>query len=177
MQNATDLMVAYAAYHRDQRNIATHFVGIPMVVFSLAVLLSRPSVMVAGHALSPALVLWGLTALWYLTRGHVGLALVVSAMNLVFVIVAQPLGALSTPVWLTMGVGLLAMGWLLQFIGHCYEGRRPARMADPSILLAGPMFVAAQALFASGLCRPLVAEIERRVGPTHLRDLHVHATR
>src|SRR3982751_2786976 len=32
---ATELMVQYAAYHRDRRNIATHFVGIPLIVFAV----------------------------------------------------------------------------------------------------------------------------------------------
>ena len=33
------------------------------------------------------------------------------------------------------------------------------------------MFVTGEALFAAGLCRPLAEEIERRTGPTLLRDL------
>ena len=32
MRNATELMVQYAAYHRDRRNIITHFVGLPLIV-------------------------------------------------------------------------------------------------------------------------------------------------
>ena len=41
---ARELLVQYARYHRDRRNIATHFVGIPMIVFALGVLLARPTV-------------------------------------------------------------------------------------------------------------------------------------
>lgn len=177
MRNATDLMVAYAAYHRDQRNIATHYVGVPMMVFSLAVLLSRPTVVVGGYPVSPAMVFWALTALWYLTRGNLGLALAVSAMNFMIVMLALPVGTLSTPVWLTLGVGLFLAGWLVQSVGHYYEGRKPVYLGHPSTLLTAPMFVAAEALFAAGWGRSLVTEIERRVGPTHLRDLHAHATR
>ena len=44
-------------------------------------------------------------------------------------------------------------------------------------LLVGPMFVTAEAMFALGWSKPLAAEIERRVGPTHLRDLHAPALR
>ena len=33
-RQATDLMAQYAAYHRDRRNIATHFVGIPLIVIA-----------------------------------------------------------------------------------------------------------------------------------------------
>ena len=38
-------------------------------------------------------------------------------------------------------------------------------------LLVGPMFVVGEAMFMLGWGRGLLAEIERRVGPTHLRDL------
>jgi uncharacterized membrane protein YGL010W len=34
-RDGTALMVLYAHYHRDRRNIASHFVGIPMIVFAL----------------------------------------------------------------------------------------------------------------------------------------------
>src|SRR5436190_1717195 len=70
MRKATELMVQYAAYHRDRRNITTHFVGIPLIVFAVGVLLGRPSVAVGGLQLTPAWVLWAVSVLWYLTRGH-----------------------------------------------------------------------------------------------------------
>ena len=38
---ANELMVQYAAYHRDRRNIATHFVGIPLIVFAIGIFLAR----------------------------------------------------------------------------------------------------------------------------------------
>ena len=50
MRTATDLLSQYAAYHRDRRNIATHLVGVPMIVFAIGVLLARPSVPLARLA-------------------------------------------------------------------------------------------------------------------------------
>jgi len=38
---ATELMVQYASYHRDRRNIATHFFGIPLIVFAIGIFLAR----------------------------------------------------------------------------------------------------------------------------------------
>ena len=43
MRSATDLLTQYAAYHRDRRNIVSHFVGVPMIVFAVGVLLARPT--------------------------------------------------------------------------------------------------------------------------------------
>jgi len=118
MRNATELMVQYAGYHRDRRNIATHFVGIPLIVFAIGVLLGRPSFEVAGLQLSPAWIVWALATAWYLTRGNLALALAVSAANAVLIALAQPLAAGSTSGWLTWGIGAFAVGWVFQFVGH-----------------------------------------------------------
>ncbi len=177
MSAATELMVKYAAYHRDRRNIATHFVGVPMLVFAVGALLARPSIEVAGWPITPAAIAWALTTLWYLTRGDLALGLAVSLTNLVLILAALPLGQLDTPVWLAWSLGTLIVGWAIQFVGHYYEGKKPAFVEDLRGLLVGPMFVVGEAMFAIGWGKPLLAEIDRRVGPTHLRDLHAPATR
>ena len=177
MSAATDLMAKYAAYHRDRRNIATHFVGIPMIVFAVGALLARPSVNVAGWPVTPATAVWAASTLWYLTRGNLVLGLAVSLANLALILVALPLGQLNTAAWLGWGLGTFVVGWAIQFIGHYYEGKKPAFVDDIRGLLVGPMFVTGEALFALGWGKALLAEIEARVGPTHLRDLHTPAMR
>lgn len=63
MKTLVDHLAQYAAYHRDRRNIFSHFIGIPMIVLSIAVLLARPAL---GFGLSPALLLALAAALFYL---------------------------------------------------------------------------------------------------------------
>ncbi len=63
MNLATPLLVQYARYHRDPRNIATHYAGIPLIVFAVAVLLARLQTTVAGIPLSGDVVLWALVTL------------------------------------------------------------------------------------------------------------------
>ena len=41
MKTLVDHLAQYAAYHRDRRNIASHFIGIPMIV--LAVRITDPA--------------------------------------------------------------------------------------------------------------------------------------
>ncbi len=172
MRSATDLLAQYAEYHRDRRNIASHFVGVPLIVFAIGVLLARPVVPWQGLALTPAWLLFALAALWYLTRGALLLGLAVSGAIAVLLLAAQQLsGGSSTFGWLGWGLGLFLVGWLIQFVGHWYEGRKPAFVDDLVGLLVGPMFVTAEALFALGWNRPLLAQIEQRAGPTVLRDL------
>ena len=55
MKSLVDHLGQYAEYHRDRRNIFSHFIGIPLIVVAVAVLLSRPGLPVAGLWLSPAL--------------------------------------------------------------------------------------------------------------------------
>jgi uncharacterized membrane protein YGL010W len=170
---ATDLLVQYARYHRDRRNIAMHFVGIPLIVFGLSVLLARPEVLDFGVTLTPIIALWLLSTLWYLTRGSLALGLATSLVNALLVIGAVNVSdGASTGAWLLAGVGAFVVGWVLQFVGHWYEGRKPAFVDDLVGLLVGPMFVTAEAMFATGWGKTLLAEIERAAGPTYLRNLH-----
>lgn len=169
---AIESLAAYAGYHRDQRNIATHLLGIPLVVLSLAVWLGRTEW--SGWTLSWGL--WALSALWYLSRRGafvVGLGVVV--MTALLVALATPLASGSLGLWLASGSTLWLAGWTLQALGHYYEGRRPAFSGDPRALLVGPQFVVAEWLFSLGCCLTLRDQIERRVGPKHLRDLAMSA--
>jgi uncharacterized membrane protein YGL010W len=170
---ALDLMSQYAQYHRDRRNIVTHFVGIPLIVFAVGILLARVSI--AGFTL--AWIAWALSAVWYLTRGNLVLGVATSVVNAVLIWLAQPFAALLFVPWLSWGVSAFALGWFIQFLGHYYEGRKPAFVDDIVGLLVGPMFVVGEWLFALGWGHDMLAEIERRVGPTHLRDLASPATR
>ena len=86
---ATELLVQYAGYHRDPRNIASHFIGIPLIVLAIGVLLARWDV--AG--LSLAWAVWALSTAWYLSRGTLALGLATSGVNAVLMALAHPLAA------------------------------------------------------------------------------------
>ena len=171
MHAATELLSRYAECHRDERNIASHFVGIPMIVLGVAVLLARPAFAWGSMVLTPAWLAFAGAALWYLTRGDLALGLAVSAVVGGLTVLAQTLAHGGTGSWLGWGVGLFSLGWTVQFVGHVYEGKKPAFVDDLVGLLVGPMFVTAEAMFMLGWKRKLLAEIERRVGPPVLRDL------
>jgi uncharacterized membrane protein YGL010W len=171
MRTATDLLSQYAAYHRDRRNIVSHFIGVPMIVFAVGVLLARPALLIGGIAVTPAGVAFALATAWYLTRGNMVLGLAVGAAVGVLMLLAHSLAPASIAAWLACGVGIFVVGWLIQFVGHLYEGKKPAFVDDLVGLLVGPMFIVAEAMFGLGWNRPLLEEIEQRVGPTVLRDM------
>ena len=171
MRPALDLLSQYAEYHRDRRNITSHFIGVPMIVFAVGVLLARPAVEVGGLALTPAWLAFAGAAAWYLSRGNLVLGLAVSAAVACLLWLGQAVAGGSIVSWLAWGLGFFGVGWVIQFVGHWYEGRKPAFVDDLVGLLVGPMFVTAEALFALGWGKPLLQEIERRAGPTMMRDL------
>ena len=162
MKTLTDHLTQYAAYHRDQRNIITHFIGVPLIVIAVAILLSRPGFTVYGLWLSPALAVSILAAVFYLRLDlHLGTAMTV------FLVLCLWLGMyyakLSTVTWLMWGIGSFVVGWIIQFIGHYYEGRKPAFVDDIMGLAIGPLFVAAELAFLCGLRKPLEQAIEKRL--------------
>jgi uncharacterized membrane protein YGL010W len=162
-------MVQYAHYHRDRRNIATHLLGIPLIFLSIGVLLLGPAWSVAGQTLTLAWAMWALTSLWYLSRGDLLLGLATSVVNGALIAAAHevpPLAqALGLAVW-QAGLGLFLVGWVLQFIGHYFEGRKPAFVDDLVGLLVGPMFVVGEVLMSAGLLQRMRMDIERQAGAT-----------
>lgn len=157
----------YAACHRDRRNLATHYVGVPMILFAVTVLLSRPAFEVAGLTLSPAWPVAAGAALFYF-RLSLGWGLVMSAVLLASLCASAPLAALETQTWLAWGLGLFVLGWIIQAAGHVFEGRKPAFLDDVRGLLVGPLFVVAEFAFHLGLARDLQREIEAAAGPTRV---------
>lgn len=163
----------YACYHRDPRNIMTHYVGIPLIVFSLLCLLSRPSFSVSlpvvGELLaSPALVVWVLSSLFYL-KLDLRFGITMTLFHGVLLYYAQPIAQLSTAVWLSASVGIFVGGWVLQFIGHYFEGKKPAFVDDLIGLAIGPLFIVVELAFLLGLRKPLQQQVEDMAGPVRQR--------
>lgn len=163
MRSLEDVLSHYAAYHRDPRNIATHFIGIPLIVVAAATLLSRPA-LDAGVLVTPALVVAAAAAAYYLK-----LDLILGAIMSVLLLLALAFGEwaanLPTRDWLTVGFGAFVIGWIIQLIGHAWEGRKPAFADDLIGLAIGPLFVLCELLFLLGLWPDLKLAIESRVGP------------
>ena len=164
MKTITDQLANYASYHRDRRNIITHFIGIPMIVVAIAILLARPGFELAGITMAPIWFVALAASLYYLVL-DVRFGIVMALLMALAVWAGMEVAALSTTAWLAWGIGLFVVGWVAQFIGHYYEGRKPAFVDDIVGLLIGPLFVVAEAAFGFGLCKPLQQEIDRRAGP------------
>lgn len=149
----------YAAHHRDRRNVATHFVGIPMIMVAIAAAMAP----VRLGPISGAMIFVIVPLLYYL---HVApkAALVMAPVLVVIAAAGTVLAELGTGGWPWGAIGLFVVGWIFQAIGHVFEGRKPAFFDDLRGLLDGPLFLIAEIGFALGLARDLKREIDAVAG-------------
>lgn len=166
MKTLSEHLIQYSAYHRVTQNIQTHFIGIPLILLAVFSLLSFS--FFEQPWLTPAFWLWTASTIfyWRLDRRFgitMGIVLAVCAC------LGLQLAQLPTAIWLGGSVGLFSVGWLLQFIGHYFEGRKPAFVDDVMGLAIGPLFVVAELAFKLGLRPELAAQIVAATGPERAR--------
>jgi uncharacterized membrane protein YGL010W len=162
-------LTQYAAYHRDRRNIATHFVGVPMIVFAILLAAQTVPIPLGDANFTLAGLLWLVLSMYYV-RFDMALGIAMAAVLFAMFAGANDLVArLGVGTALAWSLGIFVAGWILQFIGHKFEGLKPAFFDDIRQLFIGPLFVLAEAVFAFGGKSELRRYIEARVGPTVAR--------
>jgi uncharacterized membrane protein YGL010W len=169
MRTLVDYLSTYAAYHREPRNIASHVLGIPVIVLSVFILLSRVSMDVQGIVVTPALLVFLLSSLFYL-RLSIPYGVVMFVLNGFLLLTAGHFATVSFGAWLATGLGTFVLGWAIQFLGHHYEGKSPAFLQDMASLVIGPLFIVVEMSFLMGFGRPLQRQIEEAAGPLRHRD-------
>lgn len=138
MRRVDELFREYEAFHRDPRNKLTHYVGITAIV--LAVVAALDLVALPG----PSIGEWGPPTLAFP---------LVAALVVFYAMLDVPLaiGAAVVLLGLTFAgkytggwpgaAGLFLGGWILQFVGHWFEGKKPAFLRNGVHLLVGPLWI------------------------------------
>jgi uncharacterized membrane protein YGL010W len=137
MKNAVEQLGMYQSYHYDARNCATHFVGIPLIVFGIMALLNR--VEMFGSIQLGTLVT--MATIMYYFRLNWALAMAMTLVLCLMQYFALQVATLPQTEWLTYGLGAFILGWIIQAIGHVFEKRKPAFMDNFMQLLIGPLFL------------------------------------
>ena len=161
MKTLEDQMSFYAAYHQDARNKATHFVGIPLIVFSLMIPLGWLRIDAGGFTLTAALAVTSVLLLYYLAL-DIALGLAMAVVFGVMLWGADPLSQAALGVSLAWFAILFVGGWALQLWGHVYEGRKPALVDNLFQIFVAPIFLAAEVFFALGYKPRLHEAVQRR---------------
>ena len=140
-----------------------------MIVFSIVLALATVAFPLGTVTLTAATVLAiGLVAYYLVLDRVLGVAMAI-AMFLMCAGASEISARLASAATLGLALALFVAGWALQFLGHKYEGMKPAFYDDVKQLLIGPLFVCAEAFFLTGARAELRRHIEARVGPTVAR--------
>jgi len=87
-----------------------------------------------------------------------GIGLIMAALMAPAWYAAEALAGALGPSSTVVAFGVLFVGgWALQFLGHHYEGKRPALLDNIFQGFVGPMFLVAESLVASGYRADLAA--------------------
>jgi uncharacterized membrane protein YGL010W len=161
MKNLEEQMAFYAAYHQDARNKATHFVGVPVIILSLVIPLAWPRVELGAMPLTAAMLFAFVVLAYYLALDlFLGMAMAVLTLGLVWL--GHQIAALGAgPAWAWFGV-LFVGGWILQLVGHGFEGRRPALTDNLFQIFVAPIFLCAEIFFALGYKPGLHRAVQER---------------
>ena len=172
MKTLEENLTQYAAYHRDRRNIATHFAGIPLIVFAIVLALALVAVPAGGFAITLAAVASLAACAYYVALDPVFGATMAATLFAMCAAASEITARAPAGTVLATAAALFAAGWALQFWGHRFEGMKPAFFDDAKQLLIGPLFVCAEVFFLFGARPALRRYIEARVGPTVARREH-----
>ena len=154
-------MATYAAYHQDPRNKATHFVGVPLIMLALLVPLSLHRFELVGFSVTPAmLVAAALLAYYFVLDFALAVAMLVVLGALIWLAELIAAGD-AARAWAWFGA-LFVGGWILQLVGHVFEGRRPALVDNLFQIFVAPIFLCAEVFFALGYKGRLQEAVHRR---------------
>ena len=161
MKTLEDQMAIYAAYHQDARNKVSHFIGVPAIVLGVMVALAWLRIDIGTVSISAAMVITAVLIAYYLML-DIPLGL---AMALVFgapLYAAELIAAMPLKAGLAWFFVLFAGGWVVQLVGHVYEGRKPALVDNLFQIFVAPVFLCAEVFFALCYKPALHAAVQKR---------------
>ena len=161
MKSLEEQMSFYAAYHQDARNKATHFIGVPAIMLSLFIPLTWLQVNLGGYVITGTMLLATAVIVYYAWLDP--LLAFISALVTALLITAGEWISLqgSVTAWVAFAC-LFVGGWILQLVGHVFEGRKPALADNLFQIFIAPLFLCAELLFALGYKPGLHAAVQER---------------
>jgi len=133
------LLAHYEESHRNPKNELIHFIAIPLIMLSLVGMMFALHPFVAYAFIAASMV-------YYLRLSLVFLVTMV-LWSLLTVALVFAMGSLV----LELSVAIFVGAWILQFIGHKLEGKKPSFFEDIQYLWVGPLFVLSKLFNKLGL--------------------------
>lgn len=160
MKTLEEHMSFYLRYHRHPKNKLTHFFGVPLIMFSLFVLLGLVKIPLGEVSITAASMLAIVVLAYYFYLDAV-LAVAMTLFTAVLLIAANRVCAMGTTTALIVFALTFVGGWILQLIGHAFEGKRPALVDNFFQVFIAPIFLMAEVFFALGYKRDVAERVEQ----------------
>jgi uncharacterized membrane protein YGL010W len=123
------LLAHYGSSHLHPTNELIHFIAIPLIMLSLVGLLFALHPWVAYAFIAASMVYYLRLSMVFFVSMCLWSAIVIALVH--------AMGSQVLPISVAMFVG----AWLIQFIGHKIEGKKPSFFEDIQYLWVGPLFV------------------------------------
>ena len=139
MSVLTRLLESYEKNHQNPVNEVIHIFAIPLIMFSILGV-------TAAFDIFLEYILAGIVLFYYLK-----LSKIAALLMLVWLLIYLGLVALLRPYIIEISLLLFVLGWILQFLGHFIEGKRPSFFEDLRHFLIGPLFVVQKLISKFGI--------------------------
>jgi uncharacterized membrane protein YGL010W len=155
MKSLKEQMHGYAAYHHDSRNKLTHFVGVPLVTFSLFLFLAwfrfAPE---PDWPLTAATLFYAVVFAYYLCLDQ-QVALLQAPFTLALLFLADCVARLPFAESVAVFGATMIGGWVIQLAGHALEGKRPALADNVMQIFNAPLFLTVEVMLLLGFRKDL----------------------
>lgn len=156
MKSIEEQLSQYKSVHFNKNNIKTHFVGVPLIIWSVTLLLSLKTFMFSFSGVefsyTPAYVFFTVTIIYYFLL-HTKLAVAMVPYAILNVYLANLVSPHEQALYIAIAV--FVIGWIIQFIGHHFEKAKPAFIDDLGQFLIAPLFLMAEIYFMFGWLKSL----------------------
>ena len=139
VRRVDQLLAHYEESHRNPKNELIHFIAIPLIMLSLVGMMFALHPYVAYAFIAASMV--------YYMR----LSLVFLVTMVLWSLLSVALVFAMGPWVLELSVAIFIGAWVLQFVGHKLEGKKPSFFEDIQYLWVGPLFVLSKLFTKLGL--------------------------
>ena len=155
MKRIEDLLVFYQSYHRTAGCKATHFIGVPLVTFSILIPMGWLRIPLGDFHLTVAMAFVAGTLLYYFRLDRT-LGVLMTLGMIPLTLAAEWASRFPFRQSAVFFFVPFVLGWAFQLVGHVIEGKRPAlRDNFAQAVFTAPLFLVVEVLFALGFKQSL----------------------
>jgi len=138
-QSVNKLLDEYASSHQNRTNKLIHYFAVPVIFWSITAMLW---VIKIPYVENLAVVMTALISIYYISKDLI-LAIQMILFSILCLVLNNFLEAQGLPLFY-ISLGLFIFAWIIQFIGHKIEGKKPSFFKDLQFLLIGPAWIVRQ---------------------------------